>query len=942
MTVNNFYQQKLRITDDTPFYSKNYRLPQSHKAEIDRQVGKLLESELIEPSCSNYNSPLILVPKPILNGEKRWRMCVDYRLINKKLIADKYPLPRIDEILDSLGRAKYFSVIDLFQGFHQIPLIEESRDITSFSTADGSFRWKVLPFGLNVSPNSFSRMMNLAFAGASQVQFFLYMDDIIVIGNSVGHHLKNLEAVFEMCRKRNLKLNPHKCKFFRSEVTYLGHKCTNEGICPDPEKLHCVENYPVPHDKDSTKRFVAFANYYRRFIQNFSEISRPLNNLSRKKVEFKWNSQCQEAFDKLKASLVSPPVLAYPDFDKQFVITTDASKYACGAVLSQIIDGHDRPIAFASKPFSKGESNKITMEQELLSIHWAIKYFRPYIYDKFFIVNSDHRSLVYLFSLKDPSSKLTRIRLDLEEHNFEIRHISGKSNVVADALSRVHIDELKSVNSFKTQVLAITRSKTKQQQIQLNDAEIVRKVDEPTFYERLNGTREKNIPRLVTNIKDEKAFLCVYENTKEKSGPIIQIDVSVASNAGKSLETILAQLQTEAASKNIDKLQLCGSDMLFKFYEFQKIQEVATKLLKKLTIVVTKPSKIITNPQEKKFLLEKFHNYQLIGGHPGKKRLYSKLRQFYTWKNMAKDVAVFVKSCEHCMLNKVKIGNREPLCLTKIPQKPFDKVVIDTIGPFEMSESGNLYGVTMICDLTKYVIAGSVPNKEAKTVAQAIMTNLVLIYGIPKEILTDLGTEYKNSVLDELTKLLKITQSFSTPHRHQTVGVIERNHRTFNEYLRIYLPSSGPTWDEFLKYFIFTYNTTPNVSFDLKYSPYELVFSKTPCVLDILKTNIIDPVYNIDNFAIETKFRLQLAHAHAQDLLLKSKLRNKVYYDKNADPMMVKPGDEVLIINDGRRKFDPIHKGPFIVEKVEEHNVVVKNPKSQKTKVIHKNRLRFK
>lgn len=532
--------------------------------------------------------------------------------------------------------------------------------------------------------------------------------------------------------------------------------------------------------------------------------------------------------------------------------------------------------------------------------------------------------------------------MDLEEHNFEIRHISGKSNVVADALSRVHIDELKSVNSFKTQVLAITRSKTRQHPIQLNDAEVMREVDEPTFYERLNGTREKGIPRLVTKIKDEKAFLCVYKNTNKRSRPIIQIDVSVASNAKMSLETVFAQLQNEATSKNINKLHLCGSDMLFKYYEFQEIQEVATKVLKKLTVIVIKPLQTIKDPQEKKFLLEKFHNDQLIGGHPGQKRLYSKLKQYYTWKNMAKDVAIFVKSCEQCMLNKVKIGNREPLCLTKIPQKPFDKVVIDTIGPFEMSESGNLYGVTMICDLTKYVIASSVPNKEAKTVAKAIMTNFILIYGIPKEILSDLGTEYKNAVLDELTKLLKITHSFSTPHRHQTVGAIERNHRTFNEYLRIYLPSSGPTWDEFLKYFIFTYNTTPNVSFDLKYSPYELVFSKTPCVLDILTTNVIDPVYNIDDFAIETKFRLQVAHAHAQDLLLKSKIRNKMYYDQNTDPMMIKTGDEVLITNDGRRKYDSIYKGPFIVERVEEHNIVVKDPKSKKTKIVHKNRLRFK
>jgi len=943
MTVNNFYQQKLRIVDNDPVYSKNYRLPQSHKAEINRQVNKLLENDLIEPSCSNYNSPLILVPKPVLNGEKRWRMCVDYRLINKKLIADKYPLPRIDEILDGLGRAKYFSIIDLFQGFHQVPLEKDSRDITSFSTTDGSFRWKVLPFGLNVSPNSFSRMMNLAFAGASQVQFFLYMDDIVVIGNSVSHHFKNLESVFQICRKRNLKLNPHKCKFFRPEVTYLGHRCTADGITPDPSKLHCVRNYPTPHDKDSTKRFVAFANYYRRFIQNFSKIARPLNVQTRKKIEFKWTSQCQEAFDELKSCLLSPPVLAYPDFSKPFIITTDASKYSCGAVLSQMINGEDRPIAFASKPFSKGESNKIVMEQELLAIHWAIKHFRPYVYDSFFTVNSDHRSLVYLFSLKDPSSKLTRIRLDLEEHNFEIVHIKGKSNVVADALSRIHIDELKSINYFSHQILAITRSKAKQQMSEtMKSEEATKNIIEPTFYETLNGTKPTNIPRLVTEIMDDRALLCVYKHRNKVNRPIIQIDVSDTSNVRMSLEIILSRLQREAARLDVKELHLYSTDIIFKFFEVHEIQQVATKILKNLKIIVTQPSKKVDDPEERKFLLDKFHNDLLVGGHPGQKRLYSKLRRSYHWKNMAKDVAIFVKSCDKCFLNKVKIGTREPLCLTKTPQKPFEKIVIDTIGPLEMSESGNQYSVTMICDLTKYVITGSVPNKEAKTVARAIMNNLILIYGIPREILTDLGTEYKNSILAELTEMLKISHSFATPHRHQTVGSIERNHRSFNEYLRIYLPNSGPTWDEFLKYFTFTYNTTPNVNFDLKYSPYELIFSKTPCVLDVLTPNVIDPVYNIDNFAVEAKFRLQLAHAHAQDLLLISKIRNKAHYDKNIKPINVTPGDEVLITNDGRRKFEPVHKGPFIVERVEEHNVLVKDPKSNKTKMIHKNRLRIK
>lgn len=316
MTINNFYEQKLRLNDDSPVYMKNYRLPHSQKQEIDSQVKNLLKNDLIEPSQSNYNSPLILVPKKSIDGKKSFRMCIDYRAVNKKLIADKFPLPRIDDILDNLGRARHFSVLDLFSGFHQIPIHPGSRDITSFSTNSGSFRWKVLPFGLNIALNSFSRMMHMAFSGLPPNQAFLYVDDIIVIGCSMQHHLRNLENVFKIFRKFNLKINPYKCKFFRPEVTFLGHKCTSHGVLPDDSKIESIKNYPAPTDKDAVRRFVAFANYYRRFIENFASMAAPLNFITRKNVNFNWDDKCQTAFQNLKSSLISPRLLQYPDFSR--------------------------------------------------------------------------------------------------------------------------------------------------------------------------------------------------------------------------------------------------------------------------------------------------------------------------------------------------------------------------------------------------------------------------------------------------------------------------------------------------------------------------------------------------------------------------------------------------------------------------------------------------
>lgn len=367
LSTNNFYTQKLNVTNSNAVYVKSYRMPHSQKAEVRHQVDNLLKNDLIEPSKSSYNSPILLVPKKSTSSEKKWRMCIDFRLLNKKLVPDKYPLPRMDDVLDNLGRAKWFSTLDLFSGFHQIPLDKSSRKFTSFITADGSFQFKVLPFGLNVAPNSFARMMALAFSGLKTATCFLYLDDIIVPGVSESHHIRNLELVFKTCQSHNLKLNPEKCYFLRSEVNYLGHICTDNGILPDSSKYDVIKNYPTPHDKDSARRFVAFMNYYNKFIPNFASLTHPLNKLLRKNSTFIWSAECNDSFKTLKNSLLNPPILQYPNFDEPFILTVDAAKYGVGAVLSQLTHGNDLPIALASKAFTKGELNKSTIEKKTYS-----------------------------------------------------------------------------------------------------------------------------------------------------------------------------------------------------------------------------------------------------------------------------------------------------------------------------------------------------------------------------------------------------------------------------------------------------------------------------------------------------------------------------------------------------------------------------------------------
>lgn len=950
LSVNNFFKYSLNISDSEPVFVKNYRFPHSQKEEIARQVQSLLHSGQISKSNSSYNSPVLIVPKKSTDGKPAWRLVVDYKCLNKKLTSDTYPLPRIDEILDELGNNKYYSIVDLSQGFHQIPLAEESKHLTTFSTSQGSFKFNVLPFGLKVAPSAFARMMNEAFSSLPPNTCFIYLDDLIILGKTEEQHLDNIRKVFEVCKNLNLKLNTRKCLFFKDEVTYLGHKCSREGVSPDEAKYNAIKFYPRPQTKEDVKRFVAFANYYRRFIKNFANLSAPLNFLTRKSTEFIWSQKCNDAFEMIKSILISPTILKYPDFKKPFIITCDASKIACGAVLSQMHDGADMPIAYASKSFTKGESNKATIEQELLAIFYAIKHFRPYIYGTKFTIRSDHKPLLYLFSLKDPSSRLTRIRLELEEYNFEVVYIKGKDNVSADALSRVSIEELKDLNAYVYKILPVTtRSMTRAknnlltEQNQLNTqntqethgTEMNLMVYEPMSVNKLRLPRMKSIGYE----NAATASLNVYKNYKATK-PLFAIKLNNSDMSSIHLGDVFSRIDVLASANQLTEITMSLSDPIFTSISPNEFKAFGNNNLRNVKILLTKNVINITDNETKIRIMNEYHNNPIFGGHPGQKRLLAKIATDYQWKNMRKDIAQFTNNCHACRVNKPKNATIEPLRLTPSPHRPFEKLVIDTLGPLVPSHNNNVYALTAICDLTKFIITIPIHSKDAQTVARAIMNNIILIYGPVKSILTDKGTEFMNATLTELCKLLNIEKFHSTPYRHETVGSIERSHRSLNEYLRANLESSSD-WEEMLKYFTYCYNSTPHTSFNFMYSPFELVFCKKPPNFSLMLQNNIDPIYNIDEYAKEAKYRLQLALSHARSLLEKAKIRNKSFYDRKTNPLNVQLGEKVLINDFTRNKLtDPMYKGPYIVLEDTGYNLKLRHEITGKVIEIHKNNIK--
>lgn len=430
-------EHTIHTTDDLPINTRQYKFPPIHKEEINRQVNELLEKEIIEPSKSPYNSPVWIVPKKAdSKGNKRWRMVIDYRALNEKTIGDAYPLPNINEILDQLGSAKYFSIFDLASGFHQIPMNPKDAPKTAFSTPYGHYQFKRMPFGLRNAPATFQRLMNNVLSGLQGNELFVYLDDIVIYARSLEEHEHKFNRLMERLREANLQLQPDKCEFLRKEVVYLGHIISEEGVKPDPQKISAVKDFPTPRNQKNIKQFLGLAGYYRRFIPNFSKTAKPLTDLLRKTVPFEWGPNQTKSFNILKEALISEPILQYPDFNREFNLTTDASGYAIGGVLSQGQIGKDLPIAYASRLLNRAEQKYSTIEKECLAIVYCTSHFRPYLYGQKFKIITDHKPLVWLHSIKDPSSRLWKWKLKLSEYEYEVIYKEGRANANADALSR--------------------------------------------------------------------------------------------------------------------------------------------------------------------------------------------------------------------------------------------------------------------------------------------------------------------------------------------------------------------------------------------------------------------------------------------------------------------------------------------------------------------------
>ncbi|KAJ9550331.1 hypothetical protein OSB04_014376 [Centaurea solstitialis] len=415
------------LPNQGPVCVRPYRYPHAHKAEIERQVHELLKLGVIRPSNSSYASPVILVRKK----DQSWRMCVDYRALNKATIPDKHPIPVVDELIDELRGTKFFSKLDLKSGYNQIRMRPESIEKTAFRTHDGHYEYLVMPFGLTNAPATFQAIMNDIFRPYLRKFIVVFFDDILVYSPTWEQHLLDLSLTLATLVTHQFVVNRKKCSFGQMSVEYLGHIIDGEGVSMDPKKIQAVLEWPTPRQVKGVRGFLGLTGYYRKFVRNYGAIAKPLTDIT-KKNNFHWDEDTQQAFDRLKHAITSAPVLALPDFSAPFVVECDASGRGIGAVLMQ----QHRPIAFYSKALSDRNLAKSAYEREIMALALAVQHWRSYLLGTTFTVYSDQKSLKHLLHQRITTPDQQNWVAKLLGYHFDICYKAGRENRAADALSR--------------------------------------------------------------------------------------------------------------------------------------------------------------------------------------------------------------------------------------------------------------------------------------------------------------------------------------------------------------------------------------------------------------------------------------------------------------------------------------------------------------------------
>lgn len=1024
---------KINLSSDKPVNVRKHKIPYKLIDTVNEQIEEWLKLGIIRPSTSPYNSPIWVVPKkPDSQGRPRWRVVTDFRKLNELTEDDSYPLPVITNIFDKIGKAKYYTKLDLSSGFLHIPV--EPKDIpkTAFSTDSGHYEFVRMPFGMKCSPKTFQRAMDIALRGLIGYGVFCYMDDVIIYAKNLEEHNNLLTEVFERLVKYNFKLELDKCEFLKREVTYLGHILGPGSVRPDPEKIRAVMDFPTPRNQKNVRQFLGLSGFYRRFILKYSHVGKPLFNLLKKDQKFEWSNECQEAFETLKKKLCEAPILVFPDFSQEFLLFTDASGVAIGALLAQGSIKKNNAIAYFSRALKGAEINYSTYEKEALAIHDSIKHFRQYLYANKFTVITDHKPLLTMLEAEN-NGRVQKMRLKLQGYDFKIIHTPGKENLSADALSR---------NPVPCNVQLMTRSMQKQRAPEtadqgtprakpakdrtqgiiqqssrktserdrrnetpgkadkpkqgrppkakpdltsaksapkkrgrpkkirepvINDSEYTSEEDSELEPDEPNNENIVELRDLFEHRKDNLIYFvdttgrCLDEGAHRLSIvqklPIKQIYeeglwtlkrgkklmIEICLNMNKAAQWIREDIREnireameilknrKANSVSISKSEDIGN------INWEEIENILRENKEEIRIIVCQNLLKYVEIEHRDRIFAELH-CSPQGGHRGFLKTYNRIKRNYYWERLRKDIADRIKRCVPCNLNKVNRRTiKNPMNITDTPNRPFDKIAMDIVGPYPESKKGNVYVLSIQDLLSKFMVLVPLPNQTTETVADAFVKRYLSYFASPKTLLTDLGSNFKSNLFRQIAKKLRIKKVFTTPARPQSNASLEKAHGSLHDFLRQYVDGNNE-WDEYVEFAALCYNTSVHES--TLFTPYELVFgfeAREPSV---------EPTDRDENYGDYYKrliIKLNSVRQKAHDNLVKTKHRTKNYYDKRINPNELKIGNKVyLLVLASRKKLEPYYEGPFVVLDVDyvHKNVVIKYKKG-KPKKVHLDYLRL-
>jgi transposase InsO family protein len=910
-------KHRIITQDHPPIYQSAYRVPESIKKQQKELTNEMENNGQIRRSQSPWASPILLVKKH--DGSPRF--VVDYRKLNLITIRDSYPLPRMDDTINQLAGAKYYSKFDLKNGYHQVPIDPRDKQKTAFITSFGLFEYNVLPQGLINGPPVFQRIMSEVLGDLLGHHCLVYLDDIITFSKTIHDHAKAIHAVLRALNDHNFKLNLSKCALFHKRIEYLGHEIDYEGYRPLKNNIKAVINIPTPTTFDEAHRFYGMANYYRSFVENFAKIAYPLQRFQAKKGEFVWKTEQQLAFDILKEKLVSEPcTLNFPVPDVPFILATDASsKHGIGATLKQKINKNEHVVVYLSQNLNKVQKKWCVTEQECWAIVWAIKKLRIYLYGTKFTVITDHHPLCWLNKHKSENERLYRWSLVLQEYEFDIVHKSGSCHLDADCLSRsVSPDNLTEDISYDE-----------------NDEDNIPAHNE--FRPLLTSNDLKTSRNNAVQTRGQKAALNNMSSPSTSKPQITTTPIECSSSPSKPgfdyMQIPQQQLTDPLIQQQIGEIQehpnkyssfVVEHGILYKLIEVHR-----NRTKKKIPWV---PKSMI------KDLLYSSHTHP-TSAHYGSDRTYYKLKNTYYWPNMLTDIKLYVKQCLLCA--RYNIPRHKPPGLLETPEPPsdiFDLIGIDFWGPTrEVTNNGNRYIITCTDHLSKFVIAKAIPTATASEAAKFLVEDVIFKYGhVPKHILSDQGSHFQNNLIQAITKDIGINHIFSTAFHPQTNGTIERFNATIKSQLCKLQDLNRNEWDQYLLPTIYAYNISQHRT--TKHSPYEIVYGRNPALPFDKPQPMVQFIRSNDYYNQFRRYR-SLIIQQVRSNIKQQQQQSKQRYDLHRQNIQYEIGQLVLakpvIRND---KMQEIFEGPYrVINKLGPVTYQIQSEHSDYVRQVHVN-----